>query len=161
MAEGRIAILLRAMDRAWSDAGDEGWHPPLAAAIDGMTAAEAAWQAVPGALTAWQFTRHVAFWKEVAGHRLAGRPRAATESDNDATFGAPGDGADEAGWRATVARLAAAHAGLRERVAAMRDDDLTDAERERLVLGMISHDAYHAAEIVQLRKLQGGWPVRR
>lgn len=158
MAEERVATLLRVMDRAWDD---EHWHPPLAAAMHGMSAAEAAWRPTAGALTAWQFVNHVAFWKESALRRLAGLPRLAAEDDNEQTFGAPGDGGDEAAWRAARDRLTKAQADLRERVGAMRDQDLADGEREALLYGVASHDAYHAAEIVQLRKLQGAWPASR
>ncbi len=158
MAEERLATLVRLLDSTWSE---EGWHPPMLAAVEGLSAAQAAWRAAPGALTAWQFVSHVAFWKESAARRLTGQPRLPGEDDNDATFGAPGDGADEADWRAAVARLKSAHATLRERAAGLTDTDLADPEREALVLGVATHDAYHGAEIVQLRKLQGAWPVSR
>jgi hypothetical protein len=158
MPDERVATLLRVMDRAWDD---ELWHPPLKHAVDGLTAAQAAWHAAPGALTAWQFVNHVAFWKESALRRLAGLGRSKAEDDNDATFGPPGEAADEAGWQATLARLEKAQEDLRGRVAAMRDGDLADRDREALLYGVASHDAYHGAEIVQLRKLQGAWPASR
>jgi hypothetical protein len=155
---GAKTIVLAALDNAWER---EHWHPPLRAAADGMTAAEAAWQVRPGALTAWQFVRHSAFWTEVAVRRLAGEPPLAAEDDNDATFGPAGDGADEAGWRAAVERLVTVHAALRERVLALREEAFADPETVALLLGVAGHDAYHGAEIVQLRKLQGAWPEGR
>jgi hypothetical protein len=158
MAEERVATLLWVIDGAWDE---ERWHPPLKRAVDGMTAAQAAWRPAPGALTAWQFVNHVAFWKEASLRKLAGLGRTEAEDDNDATFGGPGDGADEAAWQAALARLEKAQADLRGRVAAMRDADLAAGEREGLLYGTASHDIYHGAEIVQLRKLQGAWPASR
>jgi hypothetical protein len=158
MAETTAALVLRAVDQAWSE---ENWHPPLAAAVAGLAAAQAAWRPAPGALTAWQHVNHLAFWKETVARRFAGAPRRPEEDDNDATFGPPGDPADEAGWRAAVDRLEAAHRALRAHVAAMTGTEALDDARGGMALGTAAHDAYHGAEIVQLRKLQGAWPARR
>lgn len=153
-----MATLLRVMDQAWAV---EVWHPPLSLAIEGLPAEQAAWRPNGRALTAWQFVNHVAFWKEAALRRLTGVPRTAAEDDNVATFGAPGDGRDAAAWAQALDRLHTAHAQLRAAVVDLTDADLADPSRERLLYAAASHDAYHGAEIVQLRKLQGAWPESR
>lgn len=148
-------VLLSALDRAW-DA--EGWHAPLVRAVAGMTAAQAAWQARPGSLTARQLTSHVAFWEEESLRELQGLSRRAEAEDNDATFGAPGAPADAAGWATLVARLEAAHRGLREHLASMPESAFDEPRVSFLVSGLAAHASYHGGEIVQLRKLQGAWP---
>jgi len=154
MADGGLGLLLQAMDTTWAH---DGWHPPLTAAIEGMTAAQAAWQARPDTLTARQFVQHVAYWKEAALRTLDGQDGGEPEGGNEATFGAPGDGADEAGWQAAIDRLHRAHAALVVGAKALPAARAADPKVIGLLLGLANHDAYHGGEIVQLRKLQGAW----
>lgn len=160
MARDRITQLLAELDLA-NDR--EGWFAPLAHGLRGVTAAQAAWQAAPGTNTIWQTVNHLAFWKGLVARRMQGAPRSDERIDNDATFGTPGDPADEAGWQSTVAGLQAAHAALREAIAAREDADLDQPlpeDREPLgqtLLGLVGHDAYHGGQILLLRKLQGAW----
>jgi len=128
-----------------------GWHVPLHAALDGLTAAQAAWRPAGGDHSIRQITEHLRFWKRKVIRSLEGETWLPTPGD-DATFQDPGDPADEPGWSALCADLRQAHADLK-RVA----DRPGPAD---LLIWVATHDSYHTGQIVLLRKLQGAWPGR-
>ncbi|REJ38054.1 MAG: hypothetical protein DIU84_01980 [Bacillota bacterium] len=81
-----------------------------------------------------------------------------------ATFGEPGDPEDEAGWQQALAHLEEAHRRLERALGALTG---TGLERfipgephtyRQMVAGLVEHDAYHAGQIVLLRRLQGASP---
>jgi hypothetical protein len=69
--------------------------------------------------------------------------------------------ADEALWRRTLAELEAAHRKLHTTVLALTDERLdgavagSDPTMRGLLLGITQHSAYHAGQIVLLRKAAG------
>jgi uncharacterized damage-inducible protein DinB len=157
----RVALLLAAMDRACEV---EHWFAPLHAAVAGVTAEQALWRPAPGSHSIRALVHHLVFWKEHQLHALRGEPATGVAS-NEATFGER-DAGDEEGWRALRERLLAAQAALRAEVAALDDADLdrpfgSSPSLGAALLGLIGHDAYHAGQIVLLRKLQGSWPPSR
>ncbi|PYI53934.1 DinB family protein [Paenibacillus flagellatus] len=143
----------------------EDWFPPLAQALDGVTAEQASWRpAGEAANTIWETVLHLLFYKERLLKRLTGEETSYPSGlTNDDTFaGATGD---EAGWRDTLDRLKRVHLAIRERIASWEEGDF-----ERLIpkkpaglwaFSLITHDAYHIGQIVQTRKLQGSWPSKR
>jgi uncharacterized damage-inducible protein DinB len=135
----------------------EGYHAPLHAAIDGLTAAQAAWLPPDGGHTIRQLAEHLRFWKRKVVRSLAGEPWTPT-GDNDATFGLPGDPKDDAGWAALVEDLRAAHADLRQAVGGAELDGPEEPTLRTILIWVATHDSYHTGQIVQLRKRQGSWP---
>lgn len=80
----------------------ETWQPPLAQAIEGLTAAQAAWKPQPAGHSIWQIVCHVTLWKQAVLDGLAGRPQDADvleRRDWDEVSGT------DAEWEADVQRL--------------------------------------------------------
>lgn len=138
-----------------------GWSVGLKGALAGLGADQAAWRSETGGNTIWQIVNHLAFWKEIGAERLTGAPMRAGRIANDETFGPQGAPTDEASWQAALARLQAAHEALTAAVAQLTDAALAEpppggsTPRGELIAGLIEHDAYHAGQIVTLRRMQG------
>ncbi|WP_276354910.1 DinB family protein [Cohnella caldifontis] len=158
----RIERLLQGWDYAYDK---EDWYPPLADALRGIDAAEAAWKPESSSVNSiWQTVNHMIFYKERLLKRLTGEeteyPKGVT---NDDTFSVDETG-DQA-WNETLARLDRVHRGIREKLAGMNDAELDDAlpggKLEGWADSLIRHDAYHAGQIILLRKLRDTWPANR
>jgi uncharacterized damage-inducible protein DinB len=139
------------------------WHGPgVLDAIDGVTAEQAAARPLRGAHTIHELTHHIAAWIGEVASRLQGNPP-----------GMPVDGdfpprpmtVDAAAWAEVRARLERRQAELMETVAgfdATRLDEAVDPKNRNDVTGPVSyrallsglaqHSAYHAGQIVLLRK---------
>ncbi len=143
----------------------ESWQPPLAKAVEGLTAAQAAWKPAPERHSIWQIVRHVTHWKRSVLEALEGRPRSYEELEETDWPEAAGD---EAAWQADLRTLHDVTGQIKARAEAM--DDAALAERRvwyegktewaqaagiRLVR-MATHDIYHSGQIRYLRALQGG-----
>lgn len=160
--QGRVGLLGLQREFVWNR---EGWYPPLEAALEGLTAREAAWQPPGGGNTIWQTLRHLNYWNEFMLHRITGSPGEPERIRNDETFGPAVDPADEDGWRAEVARARDLAGRLREAVAKLSEADL---ERSLPDIGTVAeslaawtlHDAYHTGQIILIRKMQGSWPAK-
>ncbi len=133
----------------------EGWEAPLADALKGLTAREAAWRPAGAGNTIWQTLNHMNHYDERTLAELTGGTPPPRAADNDATFGAPGDPADESGWQVAVERRRRIGEGLAAAIAS-----LPEAKAGELA-AQILHAAYHTGQIVQVRKEQGSWPARR
>ncbi|MBD0382424.1 DinB family protein [Paenibacillus sedimenti] len=159
MSRIQINQLLLQWDHIWDK---EEWTVPVATALEGLTAKEAAWVPPGGANTIWQTLNHMNYYNERLLCRLTGtsfdKP---ARSTNEGTFGHPGDPEDSEGWQAAVGQAKSIAQDLRTTLAALTDKDL---ERPYVssTLGhelpiWIMHDAYHAGQIVLVRKLLGTW----
>jgi len=144
----------------------EGWFVPLEAALEGVTASEAAWQPPGGGNTIWQTLRHLNFWNEFMWHRITGSPGGPEIISNEETFGPAADPEDEDAWRTEVARARELAGRLQEAVANLSEDDLERPLKDmgtvaESLAAWIMHDAYHTGQIVLIRKMQGSWPATR
>jgi uncharacterized damage-inducible protein DinB len=142
------------------------WHgPAVLDAIRDVTSAQAASRPIPGAHTVYELTHHIAAWIGETTSRLQGNAP-----------GMPGDGdfpdrsatVDDAAWADACARLDRRQAELLEAVAAFdadRLDESVDPKNKKnadgpvsyraLLTGIAQHSAYHAGQIVLLRKALG------
>ncbi|HEX6313896.1 MAG TPA: DinB family protein [Gemmatimonadaceae bacterium] len=139
------------------------WHgPAVLDAIQNVTAAQAASRPIPGSHTIYELTHHIAAWMGETASRLQGNPP-----------GMPADGdfpprsftVDDTTWSDLRDRLARRQAELLEAVNAFdvgRLDDPVNPENKgdvdgatsyrALLSGIAQHSAYHAGQIVLLRK---------
>ena len=138
------------------------WQPPLSAALNGLTAAQAAWKPGSERHSIWQIVRHLILWKGGVldawdgnppdGQQLLARDwREAAGTEND--------------WQRDRQRLLAISLELLSRVHGLDDAGLAKPidwyqGRHRQALGMrvvrtTTHDAYHTGQIQYLRALQG------
>jgi uncharacterized damage-inducible protein DinB len=136
----------------------EAWQPPLAAAIAGLTAAQAAWRPEPQRHSIWQIVRHVTRWKQAAFDDWNGHRPDYDEIEQGDWQDASGD---DAAWQADVAALREVAARIKAWVAARTDEELARTrEGDSATLAvriqrMATHDIYHAGQIQYLRALQG------
>ncbi len=131
----------------WDAAWDEGlWYAPWSKAIDGLTAAQAAWSPAPGRHSIWAILNHICFWREHALRTLRG-DRPAPDEVERRNFESP-DEITEPAWHATRQRFASLH----EQVRAVIADPAGDLSRIRY---LIPRDSYHIGQIMYIRAMQG------
>ncbi len=140
----------------------EGAYPPLAAALAGLTAPQAAWKPSPTRHSIWQIVRHMAHWMEAGLQALAARPQV-YEDLREADWRDPPN--DEQVWQADVERLLATYRRFKDRLQSMPDADLAvmiEPYRGKPLyqaavrfLRTATHDTYHLGQIRYLRALQG------
>lgn len=143
----------------WEEAFAEGvWWAPWRSAIDGLTAAQAAWQPVPGRHSIWEVVNHLIFWQEYVVHRIqGGAPRA--EADVAALNWQPLSDTSDAAWHATVRRFAECHAVVHE---AMLNPGTPPPPKPPLDLRyLLLHVNYHVGQIMYVRSLLGLAPLER
>jgi hypothetical protein len=138
------------------------WHgPSLSEVLDGVDAAAASHRVFGEAHTIAEVTGHVAFWIDAAHRRMQGE--AVTNVPPELDFPA-GGAATDAAWRATLANLEGAHRRLHAALLALDDDALdgavagSDPTVRGQLLGILQHNAYHAGQIVLLKKAGAGSP---
>jgi uncharacterized damage-inducible protein DinB len=138
------------------------WHgPSVSEALDGVDAALAARRIAPGAHTIAELAGHIAFWIGESSRRIDGTPSGSVTDEQNFPSRAAGD---DAAWRRTLAELEAAHRSLHATVLALTDERLdgavagSDPTMRGLLLGLVQHNAYHAGQIVVLRKVAEASP---
>ncbi|WP_175991486.1 DinB family protein [Bacillus sp. Marseille-Q1617] len=142
---------------------ENDWFASMDQALQGCTAAEAAWTSSGNSNSVWQIVNHLIFWNEDVIHRMKGTENPLKAEDNEETFGNPGDPEDEMGWTQTVQRLNEVMNNLKSAIEDLDDEKLKApyaADRysyERLLSQIMMHDTYHVGQIVLLRKLQSSW----
>lgn len=160
MTRIRVDQLLQQMAYTTDEAG---WFVAMRRATEGLTAKQAGWRPGGETNTIWQTVNHLAFWKGLVARRIGGAPLSEERISNMATFGPPGDPADEPGWQAALIALSTSHQALTAAVERLQDSDLAlpppgeDTPLGDLLTGLTLHDLYHLGQIVLIRKLQGAW----
>lgn len=139
-----------------------GWFVAVRNAIEGVTAEEAAWKPDGADNSIRQTLAHLSYYNNAYLQRFKGIDYEYDVADNDATF--RGGAADEAEWRAEVERFDTIMTEWRELLAAADEskfDQPVPQKSERkwaeLLADVNAHNAYHAGQILLLRKLQGAW----
>ncbi len=134
------------------------WHgPAVAEALDGVDAAAAAERPCDAAHSIWQIVHHIGVWIDVARRRIEGEPldQVPEEVDWPSRLGS-----SEAEWRAEVEALEEAHRRLHAAVKGLDDSRLddpvggSDPTVRGMVCGLLQHNAYHAGQIVMLKKVE-------
>jgi uncharacterized damage-inducible protein DinB len=142
------------------------WHgPAVLDAIQDVTFAQAASRPIPGAHSIYDLTHHIAAWIGETASRLQGN---APGMPADGDFPDRATTVDEATWADARARLERRQAELLEAVTAFdagRLDEPVDPKNRKnadgpvsyraLLTGIAQHSAYHAGQIVLLRKALG------
>jgi uncharacterized damage-inducible protein DinB len=133
------------------------WHgPSLTEAIAGLTAEQAVARPIAGAHSIWEIVSHAIGWIQEVVSRFSGEVH---QEPDQGDWPTPGDPSPEA-WTALQDALVAALVALRFELSAFpaeRLDELvaesrTDTFRQNLA-GLAQHNAYHAGQIILLRKL--------
>ena len=141
--------------------GDPWYGPSRAAALEGVSAADAAARPVGGGHSIWELVLHMTAWTNEVRARLAGA-KAGVPKEGDWPTGVA---ADERAWSEALAALDRANEalvlGVREasddalsrRVNDTRDAALgTGVTMAAMLAGLAQHDAYHTGQIQLLRR---------
>ncbi len=132
--------------------GPNGDYPAVLEALEGISAAKAAWTPAAGSNSIWQITDHLTaanLWQlEVLEKGQAAAP----------VWTEPPGG--EEAWQASLARLATSHEKLKAALLALSDEELLampDPKWKKtsleLLLSSAAHEACHAGQIDYLKGL--------
>ncbi len=153
-----MRLLLYLIDQAFDR---PAWHGPnLRNSVRGLSADEAAWRPAPGRHDIWEVTVHAAYWKYVATRRLLGNKNSSFPHKGSNWFRLPVMAAEK-DWRSDLALLEHTHSRLLDAIKGVPASELYKPARgskqtnATLIIGIASHDLYHAGQIRLLRRLQG------
>jgi len=127
---------------------------PLAEALDGVTAVDAAWKMPPTEKCIWEIVLHLARWAENLIVRVHGDPKAHTEGGSWPSMPAE---ATELAWEADKQRLFAAVQAMRSEFKNGSMSRLTyqgegyGTPLDELICRAI-HSAYHVGQITKLKE---------
>lgn len=153
----RVNLIVRLIDQAYDH---KAWHgPTLRDALSGVGAEAAAWRPGADRHNIWELTVHAAYWKYVVMGKLPGSEKRPFALDGRDWFERPEE-ASEAAWERDLQLLEDTHQQLRRAVSEVPEDELDrPPEGSELVLtdfllGVASHDLYHAGQIQLIKRLQ-------
>jgi uncharacterized damage-inducible protein DinB len=144
------------------------WFVALKNALEGITAEEAAWSPSGSDRSVWKLLTHLNYYNDSWLIRFRGGEFTHAEGmTNDDTFVVP-DAPDEAMLAAELVRMAAIMDGWRT---ALRNADeakfaaavsaTNDTPWRSIISDINTHTAYHAGQILLLRKLRGSWDTSK
>jgi len=142
------------------------WHgPSVLEALSDVSALQAAARPLRNSHSIYELTHHIAAWIGETTSRLQGKPPG---NPADGDFPPRATTVDQAAWAEVRARLARRQAELMETVAGFdparldqafdpknRNDVSGPVSYRALLSGLAQHSAYHAGQIVLLRKALG------
>ena len=152
------SLLLRLLDEAYDR---KAWHGTnLRGSIRRVGARDAARRPRSGRHNIWEIMVHAAYWKYAVRRQLRGEKRGSFPLKGSNWFRRP-DRATEAAWKADIALLEISHRQLRRAVENLESKDFGRRPRgsrydaASLILGVASHDLYHAGQIQLLKRVLG------
>ncbi|MDU4698491.1 MAG: DinB family protein [Paenibacillus sp.] len=160
MSVTALDLLVVQKDNNWEV---EEWIVPLSTALAGLTAEQAAWAPPEGGNTIWQTVNHINYYNGRILSRLKGTEPGARVETNEESFNGTGGAQDEAAWAHVLAETKQIQLELREAIAALTAEELdapyanTGEPYGRELSRWMLHDAYHAGQIVLIRRQQGSW----
>lgn len=153
MPSNQTSILLRNLEVAFDK---RAWHgTTLLGALRALDAEAANWRPAPGRHSIHDLVVHCAYWKYVVRRRLTGEKRGSFYREGSNFFPTSRDQ-----WKDDVKALKREHAALMEVVLQLKEKDLDrkpPGNRFNVrdtVLGIASHDLYHAGQIQLLKRLR-------
>ena len=158
MVKHAVTEIERVADQVRRSFEGQAWHgPSVREAIAGVSAAQAARKPVATAHSIWELLLHMGFWTEAVRRRLVGEV-VSSEPPTKENFPTVAD-ASEAAWKQAQERVEALHAGLMQELQRCTDSRLGEnvpGTRRRFyfeLLGLAQHNAYHAAQMMLLKKM--------
>lgn len=132
---------------------EDGWIEPLAVALDGVTATEAAWHPAPGVSSIWEITAHLSNY--LNSHVGSYTDEAPVDFEDWPAV----ENTTDADWLELRDKTVAMSKDLGSKAAKLSDEDLAkvaknrEAKTSHRIVDISSHDAYHAGQIVKLRQI--------
>lgn len=153
----RLDDLLFQIDQSYCT---KAWHGTnLRGSLRGLSALEAAWRPGTGRHNIWEIVVHCAYWKYIVRRRLLGEKKGSFPLKGSNWF-LRSTQLTEKAWTQDLKLLETCHTSLREAVAQLTDHDLarspkgTTVTNLAIIVGITSHDVYHAGQIQILKRLQ-------
>lgn len=162
MSTNAVDLLVLQKDNTWDH---EEWVVPLSVALRGLTPEQAEWKPPGGGNSIRETLNHIQYFNKRILNRLRNIANAPGVQTNEETFGDLEHPPGAEGWSALVTETERTAAALREALAALQESDLQapySSKASHVPLGeeiarWLLHDAYHAGQIVLIRKQQGSW----
>lgn len=161
MSQSQVSLLLELIDQAFDH---RAWHGTnLRGSIRGLKLADVVWRPAPGRHNIWETVVHAAYWKYIVRRRIFSEARGSFPLDGSNWFERPGAGQPtEQEWKQDVKLLLEVHRGMRAAIATLNDADLkvkpkgSKVSNAAIIMGIASHDLYHAGQIQLLKRLRPG-----
>lgn len=138
------------------------WFVAVRNAIDGLNVEQACWKPNDDVNCVWETLSHLAYYNNAYLQRFKGLDYEYDVASNNETF-STGEYTEEE-WQADVARFDAMMQEFRGLIEVADESRLSEqvaADNPRswaeLISDINTHNAYHAGQILLLRKLQGSW----
>ena len=150
--------------RQISNSFDEnGWFVATKNALDGVNIETACWKPNDADVNCiWETLSHITYYNNAYLQRFKGIAYEYDIATNDESF-STGE-YDEASWQADVDRFDGVMTEFRELIAGADETKFSEsvsAENQTkwatLILNIAAHNAYHAGQIMLLRKLRDSW----
>lgn len=132
------------------------WHgPALSEALEGLTSDEAVHHPLGQAHSIWEVVLHLTSTYRLVLKRIGGDARPLTQEEDWPPTPEP----TERGWEASLAALRSANRDIRRAVLAFDPERLDEPlvpgsaySAHVQFIGLTQHDAYHAGQIILLRR---------
>jgi len=138
-----------------------GWFVPVSNAIEGLNAERAAWKPNGTENSIWESLGHLTFYNFAYLERFKGVNFEYPTDNNDKTFVA---GSSDEDWKRDVERFNALMNEWRNLIERANESKFSEpvsqtnkATWATLISNVNAHNAYHAGQILLIRKLQGSW----
>ena len=159
MVDPQVSLLLDLIDQAFDH---RAWHGTnLRGSIRGLRFEDAAWRPAPGRHNIWETVVHAAYWKYIVRRRILSEARGSFPLEGSNWFVRPTGKPSEEEWKKDVKLLVEAHRTMRSAVAGLTDAQLnvtpkgSKVSNAAIIMGIASHDLYHAGQVQLLKKLGG------
>lgn len=130
---------------------DENWFVPAKMAFDGLSPEQVNWKDSTESHSIGELVSHLTFWNELQLRAFKGEDFSNFKIDNDTTFKIYT--AQE--WDLVVGKLDSVQTALEQLTANASDKELAKLAND--LLSLASHNAYHAGQILYIRKRNGWW----
>lgn len=155
--------LLQFLKHQFATCYDEnGWFVAVRNALDGLNVEQAAWKPGDDVNCIWETLSHLTYYNNAYLQRFKGIDFQYDVSSNDETFSTGEFTEDE--WQAEIARFDAIMTEWRSLLEGADEARLAetvpgkDGTTWADLIGLINtHNAYHAGQILVLRKMHGNW----
>ncbi len=138
----------------------KAWHGPnLRGSVRGLSANEAAWRPGTGRHNIWEIVVHCAYWKYIVRRRILGEKKGSFPLKGSNWFQRSTGLTDQA-WRADIKLLESCHRSLLDAMTQVSPRELprkpkgSKVSNLTIIVGIASHDIYHAGQIQILKRLQ-------
>jgi uncharacterized damage-inducible protein DinB len=137
----------------------KAWHGPnLRGSVRGLTADQAAWRPGKNRHNIWEIVVHCAYWKYVVRRRILGEKRGSFPLKGSNWFKSA-EGHSAAEWRQDLELLETCHNSMRSAITQLGPGNLyripsgSKVSNLAIIIGIASHDVYHAGQIQLIKRL--------